>query len=107
MYLNYRVIFLLFQKRFKRVRQFEDDEDEADQENEGEDREAIANELFEGGSDNVTSHCSLLKEYNCRPVLIKMFCRKEMNGLKELEKMPTMKKIWMKKGTRTMKMILS
>lgn len=53
---------MFLQKRFKRVRQFED-EDEAD-EGEGEDREAIANELFEGGSDQVIfiSYIRLYKE---------------------------------------------
>ncbi|XP_065201238.1 transcription elongation factor SPT6 [Planococcus citri] len=37
-------------KRFKRVRQFEDDDER--EEGEGEDREAIANELFDGASDH-------------------------------------------------------
>lgn len=43
-------------KKFKRLRRLDDDEsgDEQEKHDEGEDRDAIANELFEGGSDHVS-----------------------------------------------------
>lgn len=43
---------MLFQKRYKRLRRIQDEESEEEQEKEvDEERDAIANELFEGSGD--------------------------------------------------------
>lgn len=48
----------VLQKRFKRLKRIQDEESEEEQDDQNEDeRDAIANEIFDGGSEHV---CNLL-----------------------------------------------
>lgn len=64
---------IILQKRFKRLKRIEDDDsgNEEQEGDEGEDREAIANQLFEGGSDHVskTRHFDRFQVFNLGPYL--------------------------------------
>lgn len=49
---RYEIFYFVLQKRFKRLRRIQDEESEEEQEKEAdEERDAIANELFEGSGD--------------------------------------------------------
>lgn len=49
---RYEEFYFVLQKRFKRLRRIQDEESEEEQEKEAdEERDAIANELFEGSGD--------------------------------------------------------
>lgn len=52
-------MFSSVKKRFKRLRRVEDRESDEEQEQQpGEERDAIANELFDGGSNDVSIFCN-------------------------------------------------
>lgn len=58
---RYEIFYFGLQKRFKRLRRIQDEESEEEQEKEaGEERDAIANELFEGSGDvSITIHLDI------------------------------------------------